>query len=291
MFQKVLDFFHAGDSEIAATKTKVSLIDSLSLQKIQHPARASTCLPHLQCFDLYSYIMANYKMGKWQCPVCSKKAVYKNLFVDSYTQRILTELAEQQKLSNTREVEIHPDGTWNRVDEDQKKRFESVKLDDFKSSDAHSSPSKSSGAKKNNVIQVINLDSDDEDEDNSYSAPVQSNANNNMTTPVIKDEFSNGSANQSNYNNSLDDIASVATQELRPIMQEPSYNNEDVHNSSGDFAIDLNAPDLDYFDFGVDQASSYQNNNTLNTSHYVNTSPTPSRSGANHEPIIILDDD
>jgi hypothetical protein len=289
MFQKVLDFFHAGDSEIAATRTKVSLIDALSLQRIQIPTRASTCLPHLQCFDLCSYIMANYKFGKWQCPVCSKKAAYKNLFVDSYTQRILTELAEQQKLSSTREVEIHPDGTWNRVDEDQKKRFESVKLDDFKTGfDGQSSPSRSSGAKKNNVIQVINLDSDEEDEEKSYSASAPSNGHNKVTVPVIKDEFSNGSADQSHYDNALDTIATVATSELRPIMQEPSYNHEDVHNSSGDFTIDLNAPDLDYFDFGVDQASSYQNNNT-NESQYVNTAA-PSKSGAMQDPIVLDDD-
>lgn len=290
MFQKVLQFFNAGDSEIAATRTKVSLIDALSLQRIQIPARASTCLPHLQCFDLASYIMANYKLGKWQCPVCSKKAVYKNLFVDSYTQRILTELAEQNKLSSTREVEIHPDGTWHRVDEDQKRRFESVKLDDFKAgSDAQVSPSKSSGAKSNNVIQVINLDSDDEDEDNSSSTPAQVNGHIKTTAPVIKDEFSNGSANQPQYNDGLDTIATVATSELRPIMQEPSYNNEDVHNSSGDFTIDLNAPDLEYFDFGVDQASSYQHGSMNNSTQYVNTTSS-NRTGAIQDPIVLDDD-
>jgi len=286
MFQKVLDFFHAGDSDIAATKTKVSLIDSLSLQRIQIPARASTCLPHLQCFDLYSYITANYKIGKWLCPVCSKKAAYNNLFVDSYTQRILNQLEEQHKLSSTREVEIHPDGTWNRVDEEQKKRFESIKLEDFKGVDVKSSPSKPS-AKKNNIIQVINLDSDDEDEGENHSATPPSSSEIKLLSSMVKDEFGNGSPNH--FNNSLNTITPV--EDLGPIMQEPSYNNEDVHNSSGDFAIDLNAPDLEYFDFGTDQISSYQNTTLDNINHnYVNTA-TENQNGAPKEPIIIIDDD
>lgn len=50
----------------------------------------------------------NERIRSWKCPVCSKKALYNDLIVDSYFVKLLESLPSE----DVSEVEIKPDGSW-----------------------------------------------------------------------------------------------------------------------------------------------------------------------------------
>ena len=76
------------DSDIQEISLKVSMKCPLSQGKMNVPVRGKLC-KHLQCFDLGTYLQMNKNHPKFNCPVCSKSAVYEDLFVDSYFSKIL----------------------------------------------------------------------------------------------------------------------------------------------------------------------------------------------------------
>lgn len=70
-----------GDSDVATTVLRVSLICPLGKKRMINPCRPNTCT-HLQCFDAFSYLEMNEVKPRWQCPVCNKPGLYENLFID-----------------------------------------------------------------------------------------------------------------------------------------------------------------------------------------------------------------
>ena len=52
----------------------VFVIDPISKQRIKYPVRGKKC-DHLQCFDLQTYLNANLKSKRWQCPYCGKSTL------------------------------------------------------------------------------------------------------------------------------------------------------------------------------------------------------------------------
>ena len=94
------------EDDVQMDSLKISLIDPLARTRIRIPARAVDCT-HLQCFDLYSYLMMNEKRPGWKCPVCDRNAIYSKLIIDEYFERILKSVAP-----GVEEVELLKDGTW-----------------------------------------------------------------------------------------------------------------------------------------------------------------------------------
>merc|ERR1711992_119523 len=95
--------------DIATTDIKVSLACPLGKMRMSTPCRPSTC-DHLQCFDANLFIQMNERKPTWQCPVCNKPGLYKDLYLDGYF--------------------LNQDGTWKPVpreeqsEEDRRKQEE-----------------------------------------------------------------------------------------------------------------------------------------------------------------------
>jgi hypothetical protein len=106
--KKVQDSFRA-EGEICALKAKLSMHDPILLSRITLPGRASTCT-HIQCFDVRTYLLMNERIRTWLCPICNQRAEFKDLLIDSYFDNILSQLPEDDDIS---EVEIQPSGEWH----------------------------------------------------------------------------------------------------------------------------------------------------------------------------------
>ena len=61
---------------------------------INEAARGEHCL-HLQCFDLNTFISANAKHKRWQCPICNRRTL--NFSRDMFYQEVLTTMAKIQE--------------------------------------------------------------------------------------------------------------------------------------------------------------------------------------------------
>eukprot|EP01114_Cavostelium_apophysatum_P008482 TRINITY_DN2100_c0_g1_i1.p1 TRINITY_DN2100_c0_g1~~TRINITY_DN2100_c0_g1_i1.p1 ORF type:complete len:538 (+),score=106.56 TRINITY_DN2100_c0_g1_i1:105-1718(+) len=110
LFQK-----QRGGDEIEEISSKISLRDPLTRTLVQVPIRASTC-GHIGCFELQSYLAMNERVPRWKCPLCNRSALFKNLLIDTYVQKIMRSVP-----SDTNEVEIQPDASWNIVGEKKRK--------------------------------------------------------------------------------------------------------------------------------------------------------------------------
>ncbi|XP_046626527.1 zinc finger MIZ domain-containing protein 2-like isoform X1 [Neodiprion virginianus] len=74
--------------ELEVMEVELPLKCPLSLTRITIPARGCNC-EHIQCFDLQYYVMLNYKVKSWKCPICNKNVGLKDLSVDEYIFEIL----------------------------------------------------------------------------------------------------------------------------------------------------------------------------------------------------------
>ncbi|XP_037879999.1 uncharacterized protein LOC119631667 [Glossina fuscipes] len=99
---------------IQSKRIKVSLICRLLGSKIQTPARGVTC-KHLQCFDLATYLRANYKDERWRCPECNEYAPIERLEIDEFYGILLTTL----NTINVKEVIIDSAVNWWPVVDDE----------------------------------------------------------------------------------------------------------------------------------------------------------------------------
>jgi len=124
---------HSTDVQIISSS--ISLQCQLGKYRIMVPVRANTCRDHLQCFDLQTYLQMNKRTPTWLCPVCSGKAGFQDLFVDTYFQKVLSEVP-----SDINEVEIQPDGTWCPAKQPLKKRKAEVQLNRVNSSNNTAQP-------------------------------------------------------------------------------------------------------------------------------------------------------
>lgn len=68
------------DSELLTMSLKGSLLCPLGKMKLKNPCRAITC-QHVQCFDALTFLQMNEKRAAWQCPVCDRPALFKDLFI------------------------------------------------------------------------------------------------------------------------------------------------------------------------------------------------------------------
>ena len=112
------------EDDIATTDIKVSLACPLGKMRMSSPCRPSTC-DHLQCFDANLFIQMNERKPTWQCPVCYKAALYKDLYLDGY---FLDVIGSEELPEEEHEIILNQDGTWKPLptqeisDEDRKKQ-------------------------------------------------------------------------------------------------------------------------------------------------------------------------
>ncbi|KAK3731468.1 hypothetical protein QZH41_013643, partial [Actinostola sp. cb2023] len=120
---------HDPESEVATTSLRVTLLCPISisvniihimglghivckvlLSKTLSIYRALTC-SHLQCFDAALYLQMNERKTTWICPVCDKKAFFKDLFLDGLFREILDS-------ADCKEIAFYEDGFWRPIDAD-----------------------------------------------------------------------------------------------------------------------------------------------------------------------------
>lgn len=98
---------------------KLKLRCPLSFERVVIPVRGESCL-HLQCFGLGAYLESNMKMralnNRWTCPVCSTVLKPRDLRIDAFVERVLSETP-----SNIDEVLIQQDGSYVCIDEEAEK--------------------------------------------------------------------------------------------------------------------------------------------------------------------------
>merc|ERR1712223_580767 len=95
------------DDDVATTSLKVSVTCPLGKMRMKVPCRPKTC-SHLQCFDATLFLQMNERKPKWNCPVCSQKALYDDLLVDGYYQEIL----DSKETIDNENFEFLKDGKW-----------------------------------------------------------------------------------------------------------------------------------------------------------------------------------
>ncbi|CAN0565514.1 unnamed protein product, partial [Ectocarpus sp. 12 AP-2014] len=85
------------------------------------PGRGRYC-KHLQCFDLNTFLSFNKDCAgaAWKCGVCNLPIKPEDLVVDTYLDEVVRSLEEQGLTDDAEEVEIHQDGHWDPILEDQK---------------------------------------------------------------------------------------------------------------------------------------------------------------------------
>uniref|UniRef100_A0AC34PV57 Uncharacterized protein n=1 Tax=Panagrolaimus sp. JU765 TaxID=591449 RepID=A0AC34PV57_9BILA len=139
------------DDNIALAQLKISLLDPLMKTRMKIPTRTKNC-NHLQCFDLFNYLLMNEKKPTWKCPNCPANGHYDNLVIDEYFEDLLKSVN-----SNVTEVELLRDGNW---------KITQTNEDNDSTDDEMPKPKKEEdkpkSAKKMTDDNVICLSSDDE---------------------------------------------------------------------------------------------------------------------------------
>lgn len=105
------------DAEISCViSNKLKLRCPLSFERVVIPVRGEACA-HLQCFGLGAYLESNVKMralnNRWTCPVCTTPLRPRDLRIDGYVEKVLTDTPEYVD-----EVAILPGGAWKVVEDD-----------------------------------------------------------------------------------------------------------------------------------------------------------------------------
>mmetsp|Transcript_72470 Transcript_72470/g.223962 ORF Transcript_72470/g.223962 Transcript_72470/m.223962 type:complete len:351 (-) Transcript_72470:298-1350(-) len=111
------------DDEITCViSNKLKLRCPLSFERVVIPVRGEQCM-HLQCFGLGAYLESNMKMralnNRFTCPVCGNILKPRDLRVDGYVERVLSETP-----AHIEEVLIMQDGSYRCIEEEPEKAAE-----------------------------------------------------------------------------------------------------------------------------------------------------------------------
>ncbi|CAK42174.1 uncharacterized protein An15g00050 [Aspergillus niger] len=208
----------AGDSDIVATSSVMSLKCPLSTLRIEVPCRSVICT-HNQCFDASSFLQLQEQAPTWSCPVCSKATSFESLQIDQYVDDILRSTS-----LDVEQVIIEPDGRWSSPTQEDSAKVGGytpatddddelieirepgvtpIKRESFPppSFFVHQTPTQSRepsatssaaylSTNKRNAAQVIDLTGSDE-EDDAPVRPVKRPAFNQMNRPSSQQDFCN----------------------------------------------------------------------------------------------------
>ncbi|CAO0795466.1 unnamed protein product [Mucor circinelloides] len=85
------------DVEIFTGDEVVSMLDPISLARIQHPARCIFCT-HKTSFDAVTFFKFQVNSMIWNCPICSVRIRgIQDLYIDYQTKKALTEYPDEEK--------------------------------------------------------------------------------------------------------------------------------------------------------------------------------------------------
>ncbi|KAI7898406.1 uncharacterized protein BX663DRAFT_525181 [Cokeromyces recurvatus] len=85
------------DIEVYTGAEVISMLDPISLEKIQHPTRCIFC-KHNTCFDAVVFFKFQVKSMNWKCPLCYIKIRgIQDLYIDYQLKSILNKYPEQDK--------------------------------------------------------------------------------------------------------------------------------------------------------------------------------------------------
>lgn len=127
------------DPDLTTTSYRVSLLCPLGKTRMKMPAKSISC-KHLQCFDAGTFILMNEKKSTWSCPTCNQPCLYDDIQIESY---FLEVVISPNVPDSCEEIELLDDGTWKVCEE----------IID---------PVETKADAKENPLDCINLDSDDE---------------------------------------------------------------------------------------------------------------------------------
>ncbi|GFN12108.1 SUMO ligase siz1 [Aspergillus tubingensis] len=206
----------AGDSDIVATSSVMSLKCPLSTLRIEVPCRSVICT-HNQCFDASSFLQLQEQAPTWSCPVCSKATSFESLQIDQYVDDILRSTS-----LDVEQVIIEPDGQWSSPNQEDSAKVGGftpatddddelieirepgvtpIKRESFPPTSlyVHQTPTQSRepsatssavylSTNKRNAAQVIDLTGSDE-EDDTPVRPVKRPAFNQINRPSSQQDF------------------------------------------------------------------------------------------------------
>ena len=104
------------EDDLAEVDTIVSLKDLLLQDRIKLAVKGRQC-SHLPCFDLSTFLELSQQSGVWQCPICHKGVLWDDVVVDAEMNAVLREVDEE-----CMQIRVKPDGSYEPIDEQSKKR-------------------------------------------------------------------------------------------------------------------------------------------------------------------------
>ncbi|XP_026820075.1 E3 SUMO-protein ligase pli1-like [Rhopalosiphum maidis] len=106
---KAIELMKSSVTEILdSTSFKFILLCPISKLKMKLPTRSLKC-SHLQCFDLYTFILLNKVNQKWICPICKIPILINELVIDSF----LLDIVNNSTLpENCFEITLYANGEW-----------------------------------------------------------------------------------------------------------------------------------------------------------------------------------
>ncbi|TMS39343.1 hypothetical protein L596_005883 [Steinernema carpocapsae] len=114
---------------VQITSLRASLLCPISLKHMKRPVKGLGCA-HLQCFDLKNFLMMNDKRPTLKCPICAKSIFLKEIMIDTYFAKILTDT--KSSLPRVNDVEIAEDGSYTPVyEKPQARSKKKMREDDF----------------------------------------------------------------------------------------------------------------------------------------------------------------
>ncbi|KZT30596.1 hypothetical protein NEOLEDRAFT_1126188 [Neolentinus lepideus HHB14362 ss-1] len=170
------------DDDIVAGAQKMSLKCPLSYMRIQTPTRSAVCV-HSQCFDATSWFSMMEQTTTWLCPVCERVLNVDDLIVDGYFDDILKNTSE-----DVEDVVVEANGEWHTTDNKYAspgwkaahpvvglppsgtprkpgRKETAVRTPSRVNGHDISSTVEDKGKAKSNNVEILVLDSDDEDDD------------------------------------------------------------------------------------------------------------------------------
>ncbi|EPQ60617.1 hypothetical protein GLOTRDRAFT_68408 [Gloeophyllum trabeum ATCC 11539] len=170
------------DDDIVAGAQKMSLKCPLSYMRIRTPTRSAACVHH-QCFDATSWFSMMEQTTTWLCPVCERVLNVEELIVDGYFDDILKRTSE-----DVEDVIVEADGEWHTSDNKYAspgwkathpeqamtvpdtprkpvRRDTMARTPTKTSADMTNGASGEKGKAKADNVEILVLDSDDEDDD------------------------------------------------------------------------------------------------------------------------------
>lgn len=139
------------------TLFRFSVVCPLSKIRIKVPVNSVNC-NHLQCFDAGTFILMNERTPTWKCPTCNIPCLYDDLQVNFY---FLNVLANSYLTDSVEEIELLPNGTWRELGGRSMGSIENA-------SEINQIPI--ANRPINNIIDVIDLTSQDMENDDNESA-------------------------------------------------------------------------------------------------------------------------